>query len=91
MRLFKRDLQTPVEAIIQEIVPRLIKASVCKGQIEILDILITKAAIDRSPELLYLQGIRKNLVQELLNLSTTEEGEDSENCKSQTESEEGTK
>jgi hypothetical protein len=87
MRLFKKDLQDPVIAIIRDevpsmietvignMVPHMIEAAVLKGQLELLDILITNSL---STDLGYLSMIKKDMQKQLDHIATTEAGERSE-------------
>ena len=75
MRLFKSDLQLPVETIINEIVPKLIEAAVLKGQIEILAMLVEG---EHSTRLHKYKNLHRSLIQQLNHVATTEDphGED---------------
>ena len=68
-RLFKKDLEDPVKAIIQEQVPKLIKAAVLRGQIELLEHLSKDALTSKRA---YLHEIQYFLRKQLEHITTTE-------------------
>ena len=68
-RIFKADIQLPVEAIINEIVPRLIEIAVIKAQFEVVEALYLRTSYEANNFRSGLQFTHSELLQILGKLS----------------------